>query len=466
MKNAILAFSILCLNSYTIQSQNILLNSFGPSFSEPVEIKNAGNDRLFVVEKSGVIQILNADESVNSTPFLDISSIVGSLGSEQGLLGLAFHPNYPSNPNFYVNYTNTSGNTVIANYTVSNNPNIANPSGNILLTINQPYSNHNGGCINFGPDGFLYIATGDGGNAGDPGNRSQNLNSLLGKMLRIDIDNGTPYSIPSDNPYLNDNDSSTLAEIWGYGLRNPWKFSFDSLTNELWIADVGQENYEEINMVQLNASGLNYGWRCYEGNNTYNASGCAPANTMTFPLAEYNHNSSGQFKCSITGGYVYRGLQQTSLTGTYFFADYCSGEIGVLTNTGTWSYQFYEPVSGNWSTFGKDNEGELYVADITSGHIYKISQDNLGVDEHELYKINIFPNPSTDLVIFNFYQLDINNLNINIYSIQGKLVQQIDSITNQIFEIQTNNLQNGFYIVEVKNKSGNRYISKIIVDKP
>lgn len=466
MKRIFFLITFLCISFNYIHSQTILLNSFGPTFSEPVEIKNAGDDRLFVVEKSGIIKILNADGSVNGTPFLDISSIVGSTGSEQGLLGLAFHPNYPTNPNFYVDYTDTAGNTTIANYTVSTDPNIANTSGTIVLTLNQPYANHNGGCINFGPDGYLYIATGDGGNAGDPGNRAQNLNSLFGKMLRIDVDNGTPYAIPPDNPYSNDGDASTLGEIWAYGLRNPWKFSFDSQTNDLWIADVGQDNYEEINTVQSTASGLNFGWRCYEGTHSYNTSGCPGSSTITFPVAEYSHNNSGQFKCSITGGYRYRGTEQTSLQGKYVFADYCSGEIGILSNTGTWNYLLTEPVSGNWTTFGEDANGELYVADITSGSIYKIVENSLSVDGFGLNTINIYPNPSKGFVNFDFTGLDVSNLSIDIFSIQGKLVQHIDSIPQQIFEMSTHNLQNGFYIVAIKNNSGKIHLSKLIVNKP
>lgn len=458
-----LSFFILQITTF-VQAQNIILESFGPSFSQPVEIKNAGDDRLFVVEKSGVIKILNSDGSVNATPFLDITSIVGSSGGEQGLLGLAFHPNYPTNPNFYVDYTNTSGNTVIANYTVSGDPDIANTSGNILLTISQPYTNHNGGCINFGPDGYLYIATGDGGDAGDPGNRAQSLNVLLGKLLRIDVDNGSPYGIPSDNPYLNDGDSTTLPEIWSYGLRNPWKFSFDSLTNDIWIADVGQNEYEEINLAQSTQSAINYGWRCYEGNNAYNTSGCAASSTMTFPVAEYSHNNSGNFKCSITGGYIYRGTQQTSLQGKYIFADYCSGEIGVLSDSGSWNYTFSNANSGNWVTFGEDVNGELYVADISTGNIYKLLEENLSVDEYAFNQIKMYPNPSKGHVNFDFSKVDTNNIQIDLFSIQGKLIHHIENISNEIYEMQTSNLENGFYIVEIKNSSGNKHIGKLIVN--
>lgn len=447
-------------------SQDILLESFGPSFNGPVDIKHAGDDRLFIVEKDGFIKILNSDGTVNPTPFLDIDSKVNSVASERGLLSLAFHPNYPTNPNFYVNYTNALGDTVISNFTVSNNPDIANTTETILLTISQPFENHNGGSLNFGSDGFLYISTGDGGSAGDPGNRSQDLNTLLGKLLRIDVDNGTPYGIPSDNPYLNDGDSNTLPEIWAYGLRNPWKFTFDSSTNDLWIADVGQNDYEEINRVNSTNSGLNYGWRCYEGNATYNTTGCPSSSTMTFPIAEYSHNNSGNFKCSITGGYVYRGTLQPSLVGKYFFADYCSTEIGILShNNGVWSYTFTPPYSGrNWVTFGEDNSGELYIADRFNGNIYKIIEDNLSVNEFENQPIKVYPNPTNDLLYFDFSNQNLSSLSINLYSIQGKLIKEINTIDSEIFEFSTQNIQNGFYIVEIINETGNKQLNKIIIN--
>lgn len=451
---------------FTCFAQDILLESFGPTFSKPIEIKHAGDDRLFVVEKDGYIQILNPDGSVNPTPFLNIDSNVNSVASERGLLGLAFHPNYATNSKFYVNYTNSSGNTVISSFTVSANPDIANTAETVLLTITQPYDNHNGGCLNFGPDGYLYIATGDGGSGGDPENRAQNLNSLLGKLLRIDVNNGTPYGIPADNPYLNDSDATTLPEIWAYGLRNPWKFSFDSQTNDLWIADVGQEIYEEINMVNSTISGLNYGWRCYEGNATYNTDGCPDSSTLTFPIAEYTQNNSGLSKCSITGGYVYRGTQQPSLQGKYFFADYCSTEIGILSNNGgVWSYTLTDPFSnGNWVTFGEDNSGELYIAERWIGNVYKIVEDNLTVDEFENLEIKVYPNPTDDIVFFDFSNQDTSLFSIRIYSIQGKLINEINDIDSNIFEFSTRNIQNGFYIVEIINEAGNKQLNKIVIN--
>jgi glucose/arabinose dehydrogenase len=245
-------------------AQEIELEQFATGFTNPIEIVHAGDSRLFVVEQGGIIRILNADGSVNPNPFLNISNLV-STGSEQGLLGLAFHPDYDDNGYFYVNYTNTAGHTVVARYSVNpTDPSLADATSQLpLLTINQPYENHNGGCLRFGPDGYLYIATGDGGSGGDPENRAQNLETLLGKILRIDVDNGNPYVVPATNPFMG---VGGADEIWAYGLRNPWKFSFNRNNGDLWIADVGQNAVEEINKVVSNPGGLNYGWRCYEGN--------------------------------------------------------------------------------------------------------------------------------------------------------------------------------------------------------
>ncbi len=446
-------------------AQDILLESFGPSFSEPVELRHAGDDRLFVVEKAGVIKILNYDETVNSSPFLDLSSIVYSASPEGGLLGLAFHPDYPTNPSFFVNYTNSVEDTVISKFTVSTDPDIANTTETILLIIEQPSSNHNGGSIVFGPDGYFYIGTGDGGGTGDPGDRAQNLNTLLGKMLRLDIDNGTPYGIPADNPFLNDGDDTTLKEIWAYGLRNPWKFTFDSQTNDIWIADVGQDVNEEINMASLTTSGLNYGWRCYEGNATYNTSGCPASSTLTFPIAEYSQNNSGVPKCSITGGYVYRGTQQPGLQGKYFFADYCSTEIGILTeNAGSWTYSFTEPFSGNnWSSFGVNHLNELFVVS-KNGNIFRIVEDNLSVDEFDNQDIKVYPNPTKDFIKIDFNNQNPSLFTIKLYSIQGKLIKEISDIESEIFEISTQNIQNGFYLVEIINETGNKQLNKVIIN--
>jgi Glucose / Sorbosone dehydrogenase/Secretion system C-terminal sorting domain/Putative metal-binding motif len=381
-KTLLLTFSLWLLYTIVAKAQTIDIVSFGIGFNKPVSIKNAGDGRLFVVEQDGTIQILKVDGTTNATPFLNIDSSVidiSSFGDERGLLGLAFHPNYSSNGFFFVNYIDNNGNTVVSRFSVSaSDPNIADPNSElILLNITQPFTNHNGGDMAFGPDGFLYISSGDGGSGGDPGNRAQDLSALLGKMLRIDVNNtsnGSNYGIPLDNPFFNDGDATTLDEIWAYGLRNAWKFSFDRQTGDLWNADVGQALFEEINMVSSTASGINYGWRCYEGNTVFNDTGCPDTNTLTFPIVEYSHTNSGNFKCSITGGYRYRGTAYSNFSGLYFFADFCSNEIGFLTENGAnWDMSFSDVFDGNnWVAFGEDINGELYIAGITSGIIYKI----------------------------------------------------------------------------------------------
>ena len=428
-----LALIFICYNSSF--SQSVLLESFGPSFNSPVEIKNAGDERLFVVEKSGKIKILNQNGSVNSTPFLDIEDRVSTNANERGLLGLAFHPNYPENPFFFVNYTNNSGATTISKFSVSANQDIANDSETILLEINQPYANHNGGCINFGPDGNLYIGMGDGGSGGDPQNYSQNTESLLGKMLRINVNSGA-YSIPENNPYGD--------EIWSIGLRNPWKFSFDSLNGDLWIADVGQNEFEEINMVQNNPANINYGWRCYEGNEPYNLSGC-PDEGLTFPVSTYSHYSSGDFKCSITGGYVYRGNQISGLNGVYFFADYCSGEIGLLSKNENdeWDMSLAFPnINGSWVSFGEDINGELYIASINGG-IYKIIDAALSNNEIDSNTLNYFPNPFQDYIQIN----SDRPINIELYDLSGRKLREFKNYNQEILDLGF--INKGTYIIKV-----------------
>ncbi len=349
------------------------LQPFASGFSEPVAIENAGDERLFVVEKRGAIQILDARGNKLATPFLDIDPQV-STGSERGLLGLAFHPDYASNGYFYVNYTNNAGNTVISRFTRSAlNPNQANPASElVILTVTQPFSNHNAGDLDFGPDGYLYIPLGDGGSAGDPGNRSQNRTNLLGKVLRIDVDGASPYAIPPDNPFVGD--PTYAPEIWALGLRNPWRCSFDPQTGDFWIADVGQNEWEEINVQPASSTGgENYGWRCYEGNATYNTSGCSGASAYDFPVYVYPHNfSTGGL--SVTGGEVYRGSGNPSLDGRYFFCDYLSGNWWSLRPDGVGGYTLdtYGALLSVVSTFGTDYEGELYVAQLTTGQIFKL----------------------------------------------------------------------------------------------
>ncbi len=326
----------------------------------PVYVTHAGDGsgRLFIVEQPGRIRIVQQKQMLNK-PFLDLTDLV-RYGGEQGLLGLAFHPSYKTNGRFVVNYTRRpDGATVVAEFRASDDPNMARRMGKQLLVIPQPYANHNGGMVEFGPDGFLYIALGDGGSGGDPGNRGQDTNELLGKLLRIDVDRGTPYGIPKDNPFVS---GGGKPEIFAYGLRNPWRFSFDRQTGELWTADVGQNAWEEIDVVRR---GGNYGWRIMEGTHCFlPREGCA-RDGLIQPVAEYGHEKG---RCSITGGYVYRGARLTSLQGAYLYGDYCSGEIFSLVKG---AQQILLATDLSIASFGQDEEGELYVVDH-GGTIHRI----------------------------------------------------------------------------------------------
>jgi glucose/arabinose dehydrogenase len=366
----LICVATLKLSAQTLTPLNVELQSFYTNNAVPVGIYSCGDNRMFILEKNQAdIEIVDLNGAYIGT-FLDLTGLV-STGGERGLLGLAFHPDYAQNGFCYVNYTNTAGNTVIARYHVSSNPNVADAaSATILLTITQPFSNHNGGHVAFGPDGYLHIGMGDGGNAFDPNANSQNPLALLGKMLRIDVDNGTPYSIPPTNPFFGQND--TLPEIWALGLRNPWKFSFDRLTGDMWIGDVGQNAWEEIDFQPAGLGGMNYGWRCYEGNASGNLSNCQAQSFYDFPVYVYSHASPDNF-CSITGGVVYRGTQYPAMQGVYFFSDYCSSTIHSLTPNGNGG--FAQNVLGASSNsivaFGEDVNGEVYVVS-NAGPIYKL----------------------------------------------------------------------------------------------
>lgn len=346
-------------------------------FSLPVQVTHSGDNsgRLFVVEQGGLIKIIQPDSSVST--YLDIHTRLTS-GGERGLLGLAFHPNYINNGYFYVDYTDLNGDTTVSRFQVSADPNQALATSELVLfKVAQPYSNHNGGQLLFGPDGYLYISLGDGGSGGDPLNNGQNLSTPLGKILRIDVDQGNPYSIPTDNPFYGDNNAD--ERIWVWGLRNPWRFSFDRLSGDLFIGDVGQNLWEEID-IQDSAStgGENYGWRCMEGNHVYSTS--APCDSSSYlstlipPITEYSHTIGH----SVTGGFVYRGENYPAFSGTYFFADYVDGIIFSLQNSGTGWVQTQELDTGLLiSSFGEDQNGELYIVDYGGGNICRLIDPNV-----------------------------------------------------------------------------------------
>jgi len=404
------AVGILFLSNQTARAENpsaawptIQLQQFAMGFSRPVHITNAddGSHRLFIVEQSGAIGILLQNGSTLSTPFLDISDRVLSSdnggGGEEGLLSVAFPPDYDNSGLFYVYYTNMAGDNRVSRFSTSKDSNLADPdSEELIILLEHPFqTNHNGGQLVFGNDGYLYIGTGDGGGGGDPYGNAQNPASLLGKLLRIDVaplapvtgpyhsylpiiqTNGqnnistTPaYRIPPDNPFVDV--PGYRPEIWALGLRNPWRFSFDRLTHDLWIGDVGQGQYEEIDYQPASGSGgENYGWNIMEGTHCYNSATCDQTG-LTLPVAEYNHDSG---RCSVTGGYVYRGAIP-SLQGIYFYGDFCSGHIWGLQFDGGWLSQDLLSSGRMISSFGESENGDIFLSDLSNGTIYQITVGN------------------------------------------------------------------------------------------
>jgi glucose/arabinose dehydrogenase len=340
---------------------------------QPTYLTHAFDDRLFITEKGGLIRIVE-NGILLPDPFLDVTGLVGSEGSEQGLLSVAFHPDYARNGRFFINYTNQQGHTVLARYqTDPDKPNQAlADSATILFLIGQPFAVHNGGQLHFGPDGYLYVAVGDGGTTGDYFNNAQNLTNLLGTILRLDVDRDDLYAIPSDNPFVDDDDKRN--EIWVYGLRNPWRFSFDRQTGDLFIADVGQFGWEEINFQPAGSAGnLNYGWNILEGSYCYKAETCQQEG-FVLPVAEYSHGEGG---CAISGGYIYRGSQFPGLRGNYFFGDYCTGKVWSLFrhDDGRWQRTIVAESQAMVSSFGEDISGELYLLDFRSGTIFQIEEE-------------------------------------------------------------------------------------------
>jgi glucose/arabinose dehydrogenase len=358
-----------------LESLEIGLESVVDGLDAPLFATGAGDGtgRVFVVEQTGAVRVV-VDDELAAEPFLDISNLVIA-GGEQGLLGLAFHPDYATNGRFFVDYTDTFGNTVVAEYRVSESDESRADAGSarILLTIDQPFANHNGGALAFGLDGYLYIATGDGGSAGDPLGNGQDLGSLLGKLLRIDVGTGegSAYSIPPDNPFVDR--SGARPEIWAFGLRNPWRFSFDEPAGTLWIADVGQDELEEVNRVSADSGGLDYGWNAMEGPLCFQPpEGCKRSGRVR-PLTWYSHSEG----CSVTGGYVYRGRMFPLLRGVYLFSDYCSGTIWGVKASGSGSRPptVLSGTGRSVSSFGVDEDGEIYITDIAAGELLHVTAE-------------------------------------------------------------------------------------------
>jgi len=345
----------------------LVLQPVAQGLSSPLALTApAGDARLFIVEQPGRIRVVK-NGTLLAAPYLDLSAKLTS-GGERGLLGLAFHPNFATNGYFYVNYTDLQGNTQVERYHASPSADVADANSALpILNVTQPYSNHNGGNVVFGTDGMLYIGMGDGGSGGDPQGNGQNLATLLGKMLRIDVDGASPYKIPTNNPFVNQ--AGARGEIWALGLRNPWRFSFDRVAGLLYIGDVGQNAWEEVDVVTANRAGVNYGWVTMEGKHCYNATTCNQSG-LEIPVLEYSHSDG----CSITGGFVYRGSAIPAIQGHYFYSDYCTGFLksfkyaaGAATIQHTWDVN-----PGSVLSFGEDSQGELYILSA-NGTVYRIT---------------------------------------------------------------------------------------------
>ncbi|MEC3876870.1 PQQ-dependent sugar dehydrogenase [Chryseobacterium salviniae] len=452
MKKLLLYTGLISFSIFNAQSIN--LEEFATGFTAPVEITHANDSRVFVVQQNGIIKIVQPNGIVNSSNFLNISSKI-TYGGERGLLGLAFHPQYAVNGYFFVYYNDTSGNITVARYTRSSNPDVADAATEkIILNQPKPFSNHNGGSIHFAPDGYLWIVTGDGGSGGDPNNNGQNKNSLLGKLLRLDINSTGPYNIPPGNPFVG---TDGAYEVWAYGLRNAWKFNFDTVSGNVMIADVGQENIEEINKMPITQAGINYGWRCYEGNDPYNTSGCAAQSTMTFPVAVYDHSGG---KCSITGGYVYRGTQYPALQGKYIFADYCSTQIGIMNsdNSITWSAAFS---GNNFSTFGINSQNELFVAAVNNGKIFRVTTSTLGTNENGLSsQIKVHPNPASKKVFIE--GIKDKNTTVDITNPEGRKVL-VNAKIESDNSLNISGIPAGVYFLHLNSENQKSYSKKLII---
>jgi len=402
------------------------------TFTRPVDIQSPrdGSNRIFVVEQAGKIFVFpNRKEVINRQLFLDITDRVNDRGNEEGLLGLAFHPNFKQNGYFFVDYTaDNPRRTVIARYQVDpNDPDKADKNSEVvILEVNQPYSNHNGGQITFGPDGYLYIALGDGGSGGDPQGNGQNRQTLLGSILRIDVDNPAPgknYGIPPDNPFVG-NSAGYREEIYAYGLRNPWRFSFDPITGWLWTADVGQDKYEEIDIIE---KGGNYGWNIMEGLHCFDPpSNCDPSG-LILPIWEYDHDAGR----SITGGFVYRGVSVPELVGQYIYADFVSGRIWALQYDGTNPAQnkLLQDTDLLIASFGVDENNELYIAAF-DGKIYRFKPTITRIPDRgqlpgELELYPNFPNPFNSETTLSFRLKNSTEIQLKILDTTGKTVRRL-----------------------------------------
>lgn len=476
MKGLSIIFILFILGCNNIPAQLKIEAAFpNLTFEQPVDIQSAndGTNRLFIVSQQGKIYVIENKSNITTAKvFLDITEKV-LYGGEQGLLGLAFHPDFKNNGYFFVDYTTRNPRrTIISRFQVSkDNPDAANKNSEIILMeIEQPYSNHNGGQITFGPDGYLYISLGDGGSAGDPQNNAQNLKSHLGKILRIDVNNfseGKYYSIPPDNPFKR-NTNGLKEEIYAWGLRNVWRFSFDKVTGKLWAADVGQNLWEEINIIE---KGKNYGWRIMEGFHCYNPpNNCDPTN-LTMPLWEYGHNDDGGY--SITGGFVYRGNNVKEIYGKYIYGDFVSGNIWSLEYDGkNVSNKLLFNTNYAISTFGLDEQGELYFADYSGGKIYKfVSASSTKLKESNLLnKLELnqnYPNPFNLSTLISFVLNEMSFITLKVYDILGREVSILVNENKNAGEYRINfnatNLADGIYFYSLYSPFGSLTRKMVVI---
>jgi len=447
------------------QSVEIELQQLADGLTRPVDIVSSGDESLYIVERPGQIFELTPDGTVSSTPFLDIRAQVrtsNSKGDERGLLGLAFHPEYPDVNYVFVNYTaENDGRTRISRFEVDLAAGqVIASSEKVLIEQDQPFTNHNAGDLAFGPDGMLYIGFGDGGSAEDPINAGQNRSTRLGKMLRIDVDQGDPYAIPADNPFVQDD--ATLDEIWALGLRNPWRYSFDRQTGDLWIADVGQYFWEEIHRQPVTSSGgENYGWRCYEGTNPFNTNGCEDASVYEFPVWEYFHESGD---CSITGGFVYRGAAIAALQGKYIYGDYCSGRIWALyREDNQWVNEELLNTPYSISSFGEDLEGELYVADL-DGAVYRIVSTVTNTEEVSAFaQVQLSPNPTSERILLQMESVQAGAYQFQILNAEGQVIRSWEENLQGSFSrnLSVKNMPAGLYFLRIRQ--GQKTVSRRFV---
>jgi hypothetical protein len=439
----------LCTLSFSLFSQSITLTEIGGPYPWLLGFEMPSNDnRFYTIRQNGFIVIVDKNAPTTELTFLDISTKI-NLEGEQGLLGLAFHPDYENNGYFYVYYcAATTKKSTISRFSRSvDNPDFTDSnSEEILLTFDQPTIKHNAGCLQFGPDGYLYISSGDGGELNDPQNNGQKTNTYLGKMLRIDVDNGNPYSIPSDNPF--DQMFGYHPEIWATGLRNPWRFSFDRMTGDLWISDVGQEEWEEIIFQPANdAGGQNYGWSCREGTSDFNSFGCVDPDGFTNPTYQYAHTDTPDCSGSITGGFVYRGMEHSNLFGKYIYSDFCTGTFTALTKNGdeisAESLGDFNPF--DYISFSENEVGELFVMSYFSGRIFQINTDECAPVAHILT-----PNQTIgcvgDTLFLNAYSTENTSISYkwerNGILIPGATSPQLIILETGDYQLITQNLTN------------------------